>query len=254
MKKPMVAMMQPTFLPWVGYFAMIEMVDVFIFLDDFQFSRQSYQQRNRLFVSESKVGWVTLPTTHTKGSSMGVKDVSLLEARPAIDDKFLARFRGILESNYKKSDYYADMREFIEEWLSIEWASLAEINMHFIRRVAELLRIEVEYVNSSELPVDGRKSERVVEILRATGAKSYLSAQGAFGYMKSEDIFPIDDIEVGFLNFDMQPYRQRQSDVFVTSLSVLDGLLQIGPEAMREIVCSGIQAPKTWDEMTALQV
>jgi len=89
--------MQPTFLPWVGYFAMLEMADVFIFLDDFQFSRQSFHQRNRLFVAEGKVGWVSLPTTHTKGDAKKIKSISLLEAKPLLEEKFMKRFDGVLE-------------------------------------------------------------------------------------------------------------------------------------------------------------
>lgn len=252
LKKPMIAMMQPTFLPWAGYFAMLEMVDVFIFLDDFQFSRQSYHQRNRLFVSEKKSGWVTLPTTHTKDDSTKIKSITLLEAKPVIDDKFLSRFYGVLESNYKKTENYAQMRNFVDQWLNVEWNNLADMNMDFIQQVAELLEIQVEYVKSSKLVVEGERSTRVVEILRSVDAKSYLCAQGSFDYMNKDDVFPIEDVELGYFNFEGLPYKQQQSEDFIPHLSVLDGLFQVGPTALRDTILKGIGTPKTWDEMSAL--
>ena len=82
------ALMQPTFLPWSGYFALIDAADVFIFLDDFQFQRRSWHHRNRIFVAPGKPAWITVPVAHTRSETRGSINVirpssTLASGRPS---------------------------------------------------------------------------------------------------------------------------------------------------------------------------
>jgi hypothetical protein len=97
----------------------------------------------------------------------------------------------------------------------------------------------------------GRRSERVLDLLRRTGAGTYLAARGAFEYMAEDRCFPVDDVDVVFQDFAPLPYAQRNAREFVSHLSVLDALFEVGPAVTRELVVRGQRTWSTWRAMDA---
>ncbi len=171
---PRVAMMQPTFLPWQGYFALIATADVFVVLDDFQFERHSFQHRNRLRLADGRDTLVVLPVAHT-----GAVAPTIASARPLVDAKWRRRIKSTIDQSYGKTPHHDELRPAIDAWLDTEWPSLAELNIAFIRHAAALLGFAPEWRRSSEVGANGQRSERVARPL-ATRRRSYVSRGARF--------------------------------------------------------------------------
>lgn len=240
-----VAMMQPAFLPWQGFFGLIHQADVFVLLDDFQFSVQSYHQRNRLFTSAGQAGWCTVPV---------LKSVSFGEPlnRTRIDEsgpwrrKMLKR----LEQNYRRAPCFAAVFPRVEAWLESPWASLAEQNIAFINLALEMLGWNRELRLSSGLPSGAARSERVLELLRWCGATRYYAARGSAGYMLDDGLFPVPEIELRFQDFSPRRYPQAGSpNAFVPSLSVLDAFFNVGPAETGRLIAEGNWRWLSWDDI-----
>jgi hypothetical protein len=241
LKRPKVAIMQPTFLPWQGYFALIALSDIFVFLDDVQFVRRSMDHRNRLFLNGLEVGWMSIPIRHSGHR------VTLNEARISFDHSFLRKFCGRLEANYRRSPGFELMYPILVDWLRrSNQRSLADCNIELIQLLSRQINIFATFARSSEIKSRGTRSEKIYSILRSTGARTYLSAQGSFSYMREDGIFPRDDVEVVFHNFKQIAYPQLQCPKFVSNLSLVDAIFQVGATAAGNLVRSGLRDPIPW--------
>jgi hypothetical protein len=239
-----VAMMQPTFMPWQGFFELINCSDVFIFLDDFQFSVQSYHQRNSLFVNTGQVDWYTTPVG--KCSFKAPLNGTIINESIPWRMKMSKR----LQQNYSKSPYFKNIFPLIDDWLQTRFSSMAEQNISLILKICDVMKLKREFRVSSDFQSATQRSARVLELLYWCGAKRYYCARGSFPYMMEDGIFPSPDVEVLFQDFKPKPYRQVGSPgIFFPYLSILDGLLNIGPEKTFELVQSGTEHWNTWDEM-----
>lgn len=247
MESPRVVLMQPTFLPWQGFFGLARRADILVFLDDFQYSRQSWQQRNRIFVGPDRADWITIPVDRHAGAT---EWPTLLEARPLLEI-FPKRFLRTVKQTYARAPFLETVAPMLDAWMGIEHASLAALNIDFATRVMALLGIAPDIRRSSQVGFDGKRSQAVADLLRRTGARTYLAARGSFAYMKEDGIFPVAGVETVFQRFEPQPYAQRQSRTFVPYLSVLDALLQVGPDATRALVDAGEKPFDSWKTMVA---
>jgi hypothetical protein len=240
-----VAMMQPSFIPWQGYFELILKSDVFIILDDFQFSYQSYHQRNRLFVNNEQIDWYVVPINKKASFKAPLNQVRINEGA-----NWREKMWKRIKANYSKAPYYNDFAAWIEEWLLKPEISLSLLNITFIRFVCKLFDYNGEFHFSSEHPSSKARSERVAELLHWCGAKSYWCARGSFDYMLKDKVFPLQDITVYFQNHQPVPYRQIGSkNEFIPYLSILDALMNIGSGQTKNCVLNGTAKWSQWDEM-----
>lgn len=244
-RAPRVALMQPTFLPWVGYFALLEAADLFVFLDDFQFVRRSFHQRNRLFRSDGAAAWLTVPVEHTGSEARA----TLAEVRPAADARAREKLFSTLRHDYARTPFFRALAPELEAWLLAEHPSLAALNVAFIRWAAGKLGIITPTRLSSEVGSEGRRSARLAGLLGRLGAATYLSARGSAGYMLEDGVFPHPEVETFFQHHQPAPYPQVHSAQFVPYLSVLDLLCQVGPERAREVVRAGARPFDDWETM-----
>jgi hypothetical protein len=240
-----VAMMQPAFLPWQGFFELIYQADVFVLLDDFQFSVQSYHQRNRLFISPTQVGWYTVPAIKSGAFGQPLNHTRIDDSVPW-RRKMLERLR----QNYSKAPSFAEVFPPVADWLAIRSPSLAEQNQGFIQLVMELLGWKRELLISSAHPSSSERSERVLELLRWCGATRYYAARGACDYMREDAVFPVAKIEVLFQDFVPQPYAQVGSPgTFIPRLSILDALFNLGPEETARVLAQSSERWLHWDDI-----
>lgn len=242
-----VAMMQPTFMPWQGFLELIYKSDCFIFLDDFQFSVQSYHQRNSLFLNKGEIGWYTVPIHKSNSFKAPLNETSINESIP-----WRKKFWKRIEQNYRKAPFYPEIAPKLREWLLSHFPSLAAQNISFIKDVCDILGISREFRFSSAFPSVAKRSLRVLELLHWCNADQYLSAQGAFSYMLRDGVFPSADITVFFQNFVPKPYTQIGSpEQFIPRLSMLDALMNIGPEHTLKLISAGTEYWFSWDEIFA---
>lgn len=237
--------MQPTFLPWQGFFELVYHSERFVLLDDFQFSIQSYHQRNRLFVNKGQADWYSVPIKKAVSFGEPLNRTLINEASP-----WRLKMWKRIQQNYSKANYYSALAPLVHEWLFEKADTLAAMNIAFIRMICVMLDLKREFVLSSMFPSDAQRSERVAEILRVNSADTYYCARGSFDYMFDDGLFPLGDIHVLFQDFQPKAYLQIGSiNDFVPYLSVLDALLNIGPEKTFELITQGTPKWLTWDEM-----
>lgn len=244
-----VALMQPSFLPWQGYFALMAQVDCFMFLDDFQFSYQSYHQRNRLFVAKRQVDWYTVPVKKTESFGKALNLTQINEMQP-----WRVKMCKRLQANYARTPYFREVMAIIEGWAEKKYKNLAEQNIELICQIARYLDIKTKYVCSSSYPSDKMKSSRVLELLASQHATEYYAANGSFGYMKEEGLFPVSECKVYFQNYIPSRYEQQASpDEFVPYLSILDALFNIGSGQTLELLAEGTKKWLSWEDMLKRQ-
>lgn len=242
-----VSMMQPSFIPWQGFFSLIRQVDCFILLDDFQFSVQSYHQRNRLFVNPGQVDWYSVPVVKAVSYQAPLNKTKIDEKSP-----WRKKMWRRIEQNYRKAPYYGDLSGPLEKWFQRPWDSLADQNMAFIRWVSDLLDYTPEFRTSSQHPGVEERSLRLVELLKWVGGDSYYSARGSFEYMQEDGVFPLASIPTYFQHFIPLPYGQIGSPgQFVPYLSILDALMNMGPVGTRDLIERGTDEWSSWDDMIA---
>ncbi len=238
------AMMQPTFMPWQGFFELILKSDRFVLTDDSQFSPQSYHQRNRLFIARGRADWYTVPVIRDTSYSAPLNQVRVVE-----DGSWSNEMLKRLQANYGRAPYFDSLYPWLVSWLSVRQQSLADLNIAFISKMCELMHIDTEVWRGSDHPSSKKRSERVLDLLGWCEADRYLCANGSFEYMLEDGLFPSAEVEVVFQDHVCTPYPQIGSPgSFVPYLSVLDAMMNVGPEGVRALVGSGTKRWLTWED------
>lgn len=243
---PRIALMQPQFLPWLGYLELVGRADVFVFLDDFQFLRRGWGQRNRLFVVRGQAGMVTLPVAHEDNQEATFLD--LCEAETTV---WRRKLLNLLNQNYRGAPYGEVVLALVRDWFAERYRNLAELEIALIEKIAAYLGLRARFMRSSALGVEGlRRSWRLQAILEKLGAGTYVSAHGSFPYMKEDGVFPLANLPTYFQNHVPREYPQHGADVFVPRLSCLDALANLSPDQVR-IKLQGTEWWQNWVEREA---
>lgn len=235
------AIMQPTFAPWLGYFGLIAQVDDFVFLDDVQYSKQSWQSRNQVMGPNGPV-LVSLPIER-KPSFPLIRDAKI--AKIDLAAEIIPRVRGCLG----KAPYWGLVERLLVEGLAQSCYGLSALNIKMIVEISAILELPKRFHRASELGVPAlQKSERLYAIAAHVGANTYLSPIGSAAYLKENNPFTEVGISIRFMNFIHPVYRQRNHH-FVSHMSVLDALAWEGPEATRAMILNGIGSPRRIEEL-----
>lgn len=232
-----IAIAQPTYLPWLGYFDLLDQVDTFVLLDTVQFEKQSWQQRNRIKTPAGLL-WLTVPVVFRGRLGQRIVDVEIREA-----DFWRDHLRAV-ELNYRRSAFFAQYFPALSELLPSASAGLrlAELNICLLRWLAEVLGIKTQIVRSSELAVDGKRTHLLAEICSLLGATTYISPLGSADYLLHElPILTSRGVDVVFQHYDHPSYRQLFPP-FQPHASALDLLFNEG-EASLATVRSGRRTP-----------
>lgn len=218
-----VAILQSSYLPWKGYFDIIHDVEELIFLDDAQYTRQDWRNRNRIKTSNG-ASWLTIPV----GTDIRrrICDVEL-----PTDDWDVTHWRRISEA-YEHAPFFAHYRPFFEDvYLSRAWRQLSDLNQHLIRTIAaEFLGIKTSFGDSRGIAPELRRQERVLAILRETGADEYLSGPAAKNYIDPRR-FEESGIALTWKDYTGYPEYPQFHPPFVHHVSIIDLLFHTGPDA-----------------------
>lgn len=225
-----VAIMQPTYLPWIGYFELMDRSDVFVLLDDVQFVRKSWQQRNRI-KDANGVLLLTVPVLSKEKRFQLICDVEI-DAQQKWADKHLKSLR----IAYAKAPFLRDYLPALEEIYKQTWTKLRELNFALIKFIKEAMEIQTPIALSSSMEYRSEKNERIVDICKHMGANVLYDTRGA------EDVIDVDMIQsegirVVFQEYGHPVYRQAHGE-FVAYLSAIDLLFNEGP-ASKAIMRSG---------------
>ena len=227
------AIMQPTYLPWAGYFNLISQVDIFVFLDDVQFERQSWQSRNRILL-EGKEHWLSIPThvkSHTQRFDMIQIDFSRRWQR-----KHVLR----LEQAYQKAPYFEHIRGILKLILNADDVTVVDLNISIVEEISKALNLQTVFRKASVLNLPGSRSQHLLNICEALECQEYLSPLGSQTYLLEDGLFQSSSIQLDFQDYTTQPYSQLKSSIFRSHLSILDLIANIGIQKAAKYVMSSI--------------
>jgi hypothetical protein len=223
-----VAIHQPNFLPWLGFFAKLARADVFVLLDDAQFQKKGGTWTNRVkLLVGGEPRWVTVPVDR---SYHGVR--SIADMRIGDEPRWREKLIRTIEQSYASAPGYAETMPTVRRVLEHPTEQLAELNEAGIRELARLLDLDdSKLVRSSTLGVEATGTERLVELTRAVGGDTYLSGDGAQGY-QDDSMFRAAELELRRLGFRHPEYPQSSGSA-VPGLSAVDALMSCGRDAAR---------------------
>lgn len=223
-----IAVLQPSYLPWLGYFDQIARTDAFILYDDVQFDKNGWRNRNRIRVP-NKDGWMwlTVPVNLSGNFGVRVKDVSIVNDQP-----WARKHLGSLKQYYAKARYFKEYFPFFEEIYSRSWTSLCDLNIEILMGLCSLIGLEARFYRSSELGIEGERAERLARICEYFGAKEYLTGDAAADYLATTDVFQKRGIQVIYQRYPHPIYPQC-FEPFVPYLSIVDLLMNVGPASLK---------------------
>jgi hypothetical protein len=221
-----VAIVQSNYVPWRGYFDLIDSVDEFILLDDVQFTRRDWRNRNRIKTPQG-ARWLTIPV-RVKG-----RYTQLVCETEADDDSWPERHWETVLQNYRRAPGFDYARDLVEElYRTVPGRSLAEINRHFLARLCEALEIETPLTKSVDYEAVGRKTDRLVDLCRKSGATEYVSGPSAKAYL-DVDRFAAEGIAVSWFEYGPYPEYEQVHPPFDPHVSILDVVLCAGKDSAR---------------------
>jgi hypothetical protein len=222
-----IAIHQPNYLPWLGYFDKIDQVDLFVFLDHVQFARNDFQHRNRI-KTPAGPRWLSVPCVHSGGRT------SLLHQRIAYDTPWAEEHWRSLQISYASAPFSADLFERLEPLYRERFDTLADLNIALVMTLADTLKLKCKWQRSSALRLpELHKSELLASICQRLGATEYFSGLGAQSYLDSQ-VFERVGVRVKWQSFVHPTYEQLwMKQGFVSNLSVVDLLANAGHHSMQ---------------------
>lgn len=218
-----VAIMQPTFLPWIGYFSLINKVNKFIFLDSVQFDKRSWQQRNKISNNDNFI-FLTVPVL-TKNKLM--QPINKVKIHNKVN--FKKQHLKTIELNYKKTKFFELYFPEIEKIYNVDYENLVDLNINFIKYICNCLFIKTDFSKSSDLNFLEKKNSLLIKICKHYNANQYISPLGSKNYL-NENMFKDNKILVKYHDF-LQKKYPRDKKKFISNLSSLDALFYLGKKA-----------------------
>lgn len=229
--------MQPTYIPWMGYFDLMDQVDKFVFFDDAKVSKQSWGVRNRIKTKQGQV-YLTVPLKNYRDHANRLFSNTEIDYAQSWPRKHLKT----ISQAYSKAPYFKEVIDEFEEVSNIKYNTIADLNISIIQWVAKKIKINTETIRSSWLTgIDGSKDVRLTKICSILGADQYLSPQGSAAYIEAEQpggAFPSADLELFYHNFEHPEYPQQGSS-FLSHMCILDLLMNCGYEQALDLIRSG---------------
>jgi WbqC-like protein family len=227
----LVAIHQPNFLPWLGFFDKIARADVFVLLDSAQFPKKGGTWINRVrILVNGEPSWLTVPIERAYHGTRSIREMRVRDE----DRRWREGARKTLRSAYGRAPFFASVQAELEPLVEDPTDELALYNERAIRRLCELLGLVTPLVRASELTEQGTGTARLVSLVHAAGGDGYLVGGGADGYQE-DDVFAAAGIEL--LRQDFVPPRYPQgTGEHHPGLSVVDALMRVGFQGTRALL------------------
>lgn len=225
MKK--IAILQSNYLPWKGVFDMINQVDIFVFYEDVQYTKDDWRNRNKIKTPQG-LKWLTVPV---KKAPLETK---IFEIEIFNGEDWQQKHYNLIKNNYIKAPYFQDYHFILEEiYLKKKWDKLSDLNIYSTKLIADVLGIKTEFINSTDLKTTGVKDDKIISICKQLNATHYLSGPAAKAYIK-EDKFKNANIELEYINYEYPEYKQLYG-AFEHKVTVLDVIFNCGPNSPKYI-------------------
>lgn len=249
MSETILALMQPTLFPWLGYFDLIDQSETFVLYNDVQFARRSWQTRNRI-PTPNGILLISASTIKCDQST----SIELVELDKTND--WIKKLIKTLQLNYKKAKYFDEVFPWLNEFLLRDFKLLHEFNGTFIREVSQKIGIQSKLVNSSDIAIKSTdRVDRLIEISKLHQVAAYLSTTGSYGYLNDEnanDRFANEQIKLLMHNYHPASYDTGKI-AFEPYMSIIDALFHCGFNQCINVIRQGRKENYTFDEFKKLQ-
>jgi hypothetical protein len=221
-----IAIVQSNYIPWRGYFDLINLVDEFILFDDMQYTRRDWRNRNVIKTSNS-LKWLTIPVQVKGKYFQKIRDTEVSD--PSWRQ---SHWRSILHS-YSKADYFPAYKELFEGlYLNSSETFLSQINYSFLSAICQILGIQTKITWSMDYDLVEGKTERLIVLCKQAGATDYLSGPGARDYL-DEQLFKSEGIALSYMDYGGYPEYSQLYPPFEPGVSIIDLIFNEGPNATR---------------------
>ena len=221
-----VAVIQSSYIPWKGYFDIINDVDIFLFHEDLQYTKLDWRNRNKIKTAGGSK-WITVPISDSKNyMKYNIDQVKVLP-----DNKWQKKHLNSLKSNYAKSKYFNEYKTLLEDiYLRHEWESLSEMNIYMTKKICEILGIDTQFFNSVDFEFHGKKTDKLINICKHFEADHYLSGPAARDYIEEEK-FQDAGITLEYKDYSGYPEYSQLYPPFDHYVTVLDLIFNYGPQS-----------------------
>lgn len=217
--------LQPSYIPWRGYFDLVRQADVFVFYDDVQFDKHGWRNRNKIKTA-SGLQWLTIPvlSAGAVADHIPIADIKI-DARTDWRRKHLTAIRHA----YARAPFFEETWEFLQKVYELDTDNLCDFTIASTVSIATKLGFRPTFIRSSQLDVSGSKSQRLIETLQAIRATHYISGPSAQAYI-DRGAFEAAGISLSYIEYDYEPYPQLHG-TFEPHVSIVDLLMMKGQDA-----------------------
>jgi hypothetical protein len=219
-----VAIHQPNFFPWLGYFDKIARADIFIFFDDVQFPKTGgvWTNRVKLLIS-GEARWMTGAIDRNYNGTRAIREMCFLT-----DNPWREKILKSIMTNYQRHPFFNETMTIIKPLLLNPEPNIAEYNIKAVTRIVRELGLDpAKLRRSSDFPAEGHSNELLCSLTRLAGGETYMCGGGADGY-QDDELFEQRGVKLQYQNFSHPVYPQRGQQEFVAGLSVIDALMNLG--------------------------
>jgi hypothetical protein len=216
---------QSNYLPWRGYFDFIKSCDVFVILDDVQYTARDWRNRNKIKTKEG-TPWITVPVVFSRLNATTVANTPINDSMPWVE-----QHKNLLTYAYSKAPYFLNYSEDLFSLIEMPAKTISELNVRLIKWALEKLNIKTKIILSTELKSRNEKSLRLLDIVKQLDGTRYLSGPAAKDYLQI-DLFNQAGIGVEFKKYGYPPYPQLSGE-FQDYLSIVDLLFNVGPDSYK---------------------
>lgn len=214
---------QSSFMPWIGYFSMIKASDVFVFIDDVQFDKNGWRNRNRISGGNGPI-WLTVPVLTKKRFGQKIADVEI-----DYSTKWEESMLGKIRESYRGAKFFSDVYPILVKSVKANHKKLNELNFDLLTVFMNVLQIDCTLIVSSALNVSEEKNERLIDFAKASQSKTYISGPIAREYI-DENIFKKNGLCLKWYSFNESLEYPQGNAEFLPKLSIVDLLMNLGPE------------------------
>jgi hypothetical protein len=231
------AAVQSGYIPWKGYFDLINRVDEFVLLDNVQYTRRDWRNRNRIQTRHG-LQWLSIPVTASRASRIGEVET--------VDNRWRHKHWMSLVHNYGGAPYFNLYRNIFESlYLDSTERRLSKINRALIEAINDILGIGTPLSWAWEMELKEERNERLIHICRQRDATEYLSGPAARAYL-DEARFRDAGIQVHWMSYDGYPQYRQSHSPFEHSVSILDLLFNQGPHSSQFMLRRGARQPEAY--------
>lgn len=216
------AIVQPNYLPWKGYFDLIHDVDVFVFLDDVQYTHRDWRNRNKV-KTPGGAKWISVPV-------LGGTSQKICEARIDNSQNWREKHKSTIHHSYASAPYYKSYKSEIFDIFSRSFETISELNVYSTTKIARMLGIETRFLNSRDLDSHGTKDDKLISICQLVGADSYISGPVGLNYIDNST-FLNARIALAYKDYSGYPEYPQLWKGFDHNVSIIDLIFNCGEKS-----------------------